>query len=151
MFHLLGVVGATVLACKFHGLLTGNIAPWIPIVDPTVLDFLSFLALLFGAFLLIRVVVVRLATSLTWSRFHWTAQGLGLLLGAIRGLWWSGLVLLMLLATGLPYVTQSIEQRSVISPKLLTVAQQGFAQVVEWTPGSRGHEVLIPSLHPHLR
>ena len=152
LFHLLGIVGATVLACKFHGLLTRGLAPWVPLIEPTVLDFVSFLALLtLSAFLLLRVVVVRLVTHVTWDRLHWTVRGLGVLVGGIRGLWWSGLGLWMLLATGMPYVTHSVTQRSLFSPKLLTVAQQSLTWVVDRTPGPGRHEVLIPSLTPRLR
>ena len=151
LFHFLGVVGATILACKFHPVLSGFISPWLSIVDPAVLDVASFLFLLLSAFALIRAVSVRLAAHITWERLNWIMQSLGLLIGGIRGLWWAGLGLLMLLATDLPYLAESIEQRSLVSPTLVMMTRQTLVRVVDWAPGPGTPDVLVPSLHPRIR
>jgi uncharacterized membrane protein required for colicin V production len=59
---------------------------WIdPAYAPVVVFWLIFLMMA----LALRVVLARLGDVIKWERLHWTIQGLGLILGGLRGLWWS--------------------------------------------------------------
>ncbi|MBI4322671.1 MAG: CvpA family protein [Candidatus Omnitrophica bacterium] len=149
LLHLVGIVGATIFACVFHGSVSRALASWVTVVGPALLDFGSFLALLaLGLAVFVQFGVRALAKSVTGNRLAWSVQGLGLLVGGVRGLWWAGLALLVFLATGGAYVARSIQERSVLSPPLLAVSRTTLAQLVSWTVGSRSEGPLIPTLSP---
>ncbi len=149
LLHLVGIVGATILACTFHGSVSRALASWVTVVGPTPLDFVSFLALLaLGLTVFVQLGVRMLAKSVTGNRLAWSVQGLGLLVGGVRGLWWAGLALLVLLSTGVPYIARSIQERSMLSPRLLAVSRTTLTQFVDWAVGSRIEGPLIPTLSP---
>lgn len=152
LLHLLGVVAATVLACAFHGPVSRTLALWVVVVSPATLDLVSFLGLLaLGLFVFVQLGVRALAKRVTWERLTWSVQGLGLLLGGVRGLWWAGLWLLVLLASGIPYLGRSIQERSIFSPHLLAFSRQTLTQAVGWSSGSIVEGPLIPTLTPRRR
>lgn len=152
LLHLVGVVAATVLACAFHSPVSRFLASWVVMVSPPTMEFVSFLGLLaLGLFVFVGLGARALAKRLTWDRLTWSVQGFGLLLGGARGVWWSGLWLLVLLGTGVPYLDQSIQERSLFSPRLLALSRATLTQVVDWSTGSRGEGPLIPTLEPHQR
>ena len=111
------------------------------------LPFFIFLILLLsgmvGVHLFLRKVVERF---LKWERLHWTVQGTGLTLGGIRGLWWAGLVMLVLLATGLPYLSDSVQERSTLGPRLVEVSTTVLTEVADRYPGHVGRTLLIPQM-----
>ena len=149
LLHLVGIVGATILACTFHGSVSRALALWVTVVDPNTLDFVSFLALLaLGLTVFVQLGVRTLAKGVTGNRLAWSVQGLGLLVGGVRGLWWAGLAFLVLLSTGVPYLARSIQERSLLSPRLVTVSRATLTQLVEWAVGSRMEGPLIPTLSP---
>ena len=123
-------------------------APWVSSVDHAILDGVSFLVLLVVSAVALRMVIVRLAAHMTWEGSNGIVQGLGLLMGGVRGLWWAGLGLLMLLATGVPYIAESIQQRSLFSPTLVTMFRRTLTRTVDVVPGPGTQDVLIPSLNP---
>ena len=152
LLHLVGIVGATILACTFHGSVSRALASWILVVGPNTLDFISFLALLaLGLAVFVQLGARTLAKSVTGNQLASSVQGLGLLLGGARGLWWAGLALLVLLSTGMPYLSRSIQERSLLSPRLVTVSRATLTQLVEWAVGSRMEGPLIPTLSPRER
>ena len=147
--HLVGIVGVTILACTFHSSVTRVLAPWVVVVDRDTLDFISFLALLaLGWVIVVQCGVRALAKSLAGNQSGLSVPGLGLLVGGARGLWWAGLALLVLLSTGVPYLARSIQERSLLSPRLVTVSRTTLARLVEWTAGARAEGPLIPPLPP---
>ncbi len=91
------------------------------------------------------MIVKRVAGVIKWERVHWLLQGMGLLLGGLRGLWWSGFLLIVLASSGFNGLRQSVEERSLIGPQLLPVARRSLEQVVERFPGAlpRGSD-LVP-------
>ena len=90
-----------------------------------------FLLLLFGVHLLIK----RVAQVIKWERLHWLIQGMGLMLGGLRGLWWSGFLLIVLASSGVIWVQQAVEERSLIGPSLLPVSRTILEQVGDRFPG----------------
>lgn len=143
--NLIGVVSVTALACNLHGTVAQWLAPWWGF-DPAALNFTVFVVLLLGGVVLVHLVLRRLSDLLKWERLHWTIQGVGLVLGGVRGLWWSGLTLLMLLSLGVPYLDTSVQQESVLGPHFVQVAQQSLEVVADRYPGRHAREVLIPQI-----
>ena len=142
LVSLLGVIGATVSAVVFHGLLAQWISPWWR-YDPHTLDFVCFLVILLVLTVLVRFVTKKLAEAITGKHLHWTIQGVGIALGGVRGLWWSGLVISLLLALGDPYFKASVSDRSVLAPHLGPVFVDTLERVVGWLPNSPSREALI--------
>lgn len=141
-----GLVSATVLACNYHEPLAKTLAPWW-LWSFNLLDFLAFLGLLaVGSWVLVRLVARTLSRVITWNAIHWTLQGLGIICGGIRGIWLVGVALALLLATGVPYLGQSIEERSLFAPRLLGLSQQSLEWVANRFPGHANRTVLIPPL-----
>jgi len=94
----------------------------------------------------------RLTEVIKWERLHWAIQGLGLMLGALRGLWWSGMILVVLTASGITYLQESVEQRSVLGSHFAQVARESIQRIADRFPGAslRG-PVLVPPLRPTAR
>ncbi|MBI3088415.1 MAG: CvpA family protein [Candidatus Omnitrophica bacterium] len=148
LFSLLAWVGATVLACRYYLPLAEWVSQWIRLEQP-VREFAAFLALFsVGSLILVRVVAHRLAVLLRWQSMNWVTGGFGLALGGLRGVWWVGIALLVLQATGWAYLGRSISERSVFGPRVMRVVFQSLGQVTRWMPGSPSPELLIPSLQP---
>ncbi len=145
VLSLVGLVSATAIACNFHGFLAQWLSRWWP-GDVATLDFLTFLLVFILLLLLVRVVIVKFAEALKWERLHWMIQGVGMVLGGVRGLWWMGLILLVLLSLGIPYFKGSIQDRSILGPRFVKVAQQVLEVVAQRFPGYTEHAVLIPAI-----
>jgi len=149
LLTVLGVVTATALASNFYGMITQRIAPWWA-GDQAILACMIFWALLGGAIVLFHAGIHRFLELLKWERLHWTMQSLGLLLGAVRGLWWSGLVVLVLGSLGSEYFTDSVHKRSVIGSRFAPIASQQMKRVVDRYPGSAGRGELVPAITVRL-
>lgn len=144
--YCFGVVTLTALVCNVHGTVARQLSAWWPLRQP-VLDVTTFLLLLAIGALGLRLIIRRLAAQVTGERLHWSIQNLGFVLGALRGLWWSGLILWLLIGIG-PYFSQSIEQHSLLGPKVLELSRQAIERTVSWYPGYTELGVLVPTLNP---
>ena len=143
---MVGIVSATALACNYTSPAANFIRPWWQF-NPGALEFTVFMILLLTSMIvLIGILAKKLTHWLRWDSLHWIAQGVGLLLGCLRGLWWSGLLILILLATNLTYFTNSIEERSVLGPHLAKVAKTTLEVVSNRYPGAINRKALIPPL-----
>jgi len=142
------LVTATILACTFHENVSRLIAPWFRQARLETVAYASFLALFALSFLVIVHLGVRLLVKrVMWERRTWPVQGLGLLFGAVRGVWAAGLILWLAVASGQPYLTRSIRERSLFGPSLMQVSGEAMRRVVGWTSGPvAGNQRLIPSL-----
>lgn len=81
-------------------------------------------------------LIVRKCTALlTHERVHWVVQGVGMILGSVRGLCWAGVMLLFVLSWNRPYLTSSIAERSLLGPHLVDVSRAGIRWVVDRAPG----------------
>lgn len=146
---LLGIIIATATASNFHGTLTTWLLPWWQF-DPAKLGLVCFLGLLLIGTLLTRVVVRRVSQAATGERLHWTIQAVGLVFGVTRGLWWAGLVTLLLISLGIPYLEESVQKRSVLGPRLTQAATSGLTTVADYFPGAGGRTTLVPAVVIHL-
>lgn len=132
--HLVGLVVATAASGNVAGTLIQWSVRWWR-YGPRALDILgsagAFLLLVLPTFLVIR----RCTSLLGRSRVPWFLQGLGLILGSVRGLWWAGVLLVFLLSTGQPYLTRSIAERSLVGGQLVQASRRGIRLVSDRLPG----------------
>ena len=146
MLSLAGAVSATALAINYARAIAQAASPWIWF-DQTVAGFVIFIGLFLILVAVVHIVIRRLTEIIKWERLHWAIQGLGLVLGALRGLWWSGVILVVLVSSGVTYLQESVETRSVLGPRLARVARENLERVADRFPGAalRG-PVLVPPL-----
>jgi len=141
---LVGLISATALACNYHEWLAQTLAPWWRF-EFALLDILSFLVLLIGGvFLLVGGVARILSRLIVRAQGGGIARVLGMVAGALRGLWSAGVVLLILLASGRPYLARSIEERSILGPRLVRLSQHSVEWVANRYPGRANRTLLIP-------
>ena len=151
ILSLAGAVCATIFTINFSNLVTQRVSPWLWF-NQTIAGFVIFVALFLMLIYVVHVVMKRLTEIIKWERLHWAIQGLGLMIGALRGLWWCGVILTVLTLSGVTYLQESVEQRSVLGPQLAQLARVQLEQVADRFPGAalRGL-VLIPPMKPTAR
>ena len=144
LLRLTGVVVVTVLVVNYASVVESWLRPWLRInaAASTVLVF-------WGCFFLSMFIMNRLlgyaSQAITWERSHWLTQGIGLVLGTLRGLWWSGLILLVLSSSGVTYLQESVEERSLVGPGLLAISRETLEQLSDRFPGGQNRgPILIP-------
>lgn len=147
LLYAVGTVALTVLSVAYWEKLAGWLQPWVAFPYHLV-GVLAFVVLFLTLWVMIRVAVRSFTQIIKWERLHWLLQTIGLILGAARGLWWSGFLLLILSSSGFVYLRQSVEERSLASPKLVEVSRQTMAQLLELVPGASRDTILIPSIIP---
>ena len=148
ILSLAGAISVTILTINYASLVTRWLSPWVWF-DATVARFIIFIGLFLILIFGIHLVIRRLTEVIKWERLHWAIQGLGLMLGALRGLWWSGVILMVLTSSGVTYLRESVEQRSVLGPQLAQMAQKSLERIADQFPGaSHRGPVLIPPMKP---
>ena len=145
LLNLAGAVSVTVVSVNYAGLVTSVVRPWVSWADPTIAAFVIFVALFFGLLVAVHRLVKFLTAFIKWERLHWFIQGIGIALGALRGLWWSGFLLLVFVSSGVTYLKASVEERSIFGPRLVDLSRESLERVANQFPGAehRG-ETLVP-------
>lgn len=147
LLHVVGVVCVTVLDINYGPAAAQWVQRWIPVRPSVVAVTVFWLLFLIG--ILIKQVLIRQITNvIRWERLHWAIQSLGLLLGGMRGLWWTGVILVAFASSGMPYLQRSVEQRSVIGPTVLPIARGALVSIADQCPGAGQR---APELFPSLR
>ncbi len=147
LLNLVAAVSATALTINYSGALTHGLQAWFSWVNPTLFVFLVFVGLLLTSIIATHYLVRFLAGLVKWERLNWVFEVIGLLMGGIRGLWWSGLILLMLASSGVGYLRASVEERSVIGPQLLPKSREGFEWASDRFPGAQYRaKTLVPPM-----
>ena len=141
-----GLVSVTALCINYAGFVTAWLRPWIGWADPTITSFLVFWGLFFGSLFLVHLLIKFLTTFIKWEKMHWFLQGIGITLGGLRGLWWSGVVVIAFVSSGFTYLRTSVEERSLVGPRLLSISREWFERVADGFPGAeyRGKPILPP-------
>ena len=146
--NLISAVAITALTINLAEPAAGFLRAWLPLSPPavTVLAFWGlFLTLWFAA----RAIRKRVADVIKWERFNWFIQGMGLLLGGLRGLWWAGFLLLALTASGYSFLNESVNKQSVLAPRLLNAFHVSLEEASHRLPGARFKgEHPVPPLRP---
>ena len=149
--NLLGLMCITALTMNYAGALALWLQPWLPL-DPTVTAFVVFWALFVMLLIAKKMALKSLVGLVKWEQFHWAIQTVGMVLGALRGLWWAAVLLVALSGSGLLYLQRSVEEQSILGPRLLERSRQALAVVANQFPGAEARgEALIPPARPLSR
>lgn len=143
LLTLAGVVAATAITINYYEAVAGwlRLGMWFGPQAGTFLTFwLLFLTLMFVVYL-VRGLIGEI---LRWERLHWSVQGLGMILGGVRGLWWTGLTLLVMTSSGFDYLKRSVTEESLFGPRLVGLSARAIAQVANWCPGAGQRKQLTP-------
>ena len=148
LLNVVGAVAVTAFTVNFAPVVAGWLRSLVWF-SPPIAAVLGFWLVFFGLWFCVRVMRKRLADVIKWDRLHWVIQILGLSLGALRGLWWSGFILLTLSSSGYAVLQDSVEQRSLTGSRVVTAFHARLEQVADRFPGAehRG-SVLVPPIQP---
>ena len=146
LLTLVGAVVITVVAVVFWRPVASWIGPWLWLSRPVV-GVLVFWGLVLGCWFGVRQLRAIAGRLLAWQNFHWANQGVGACVGGVRGFWWAGFVLVVLVSSGYPFLEEAVTKRSVLGPRILRVFRPCLDQVAGFMPGatSRGG-TLMPSV-----
>jgi len=148
VLNLLGAVVVTAIAINYSPIAENWLRPWIQ-ANPTVLSFVIFWAFFLMVWVAAKFLLRRASDLIRWERFHWAIQGLGLVLGGARGLWWAGLLLVAFTTSGFVYLRQSVIEQSVFGSRLLEPSRHVLEQTTAYFPGAQlRRPSLIPSVRP---
>ena len=149
LLSLIGAVAITSLTLNYAEVASGWVKSWVQ-AGPSLMHVGVFWAFFLIVSLAVRIVLRRAADVIKWERLHWAVQGLGLVLGGLRGLWWSGFLLVVLSSSGVAFLRQSVEERSMFGPRLLHVAREGLVRAADRFPGAagRGPDLVPPLIRP---
>ena len=148
LLYLLGAIAVIFLTINYWGFAAGTLRSWVGF-PPNLLGPVVFWAFFLMIWVVIRIMLRSLTGLMKWERLHWVIQSIGLVLGGVRGLWWSGFLLLVFATSGFVYLQQSVEERSVFGPRVLAASRTCLEQLSDRFPGGtlRG-AVLIPPVIP---
>lgn len=143
---MVSAVSATVITVNSAATLWQTIEPWMPL-HGQLGAFFHFWLLFALCVFLIRFLMHRLLVAVKGEKLHWLGQSFGLALGLLRGAWWVAFSLVALVATGIPYLQKSTQERSLIASRLVEPSRYLITNIADRFPGAveRG-DVLIPSL-----
>ena len=137
----------TVLTVNYWPKAMAWLRGWVAL-QPNVLAPLVFWLGFLAVWTIVRFLVRRLADFMKWDRLHWILQSAGLVLGGLRGAWWAGLITLTLATSGFERLRTSVEERSVLGPRLTQLFRTAVIAVSDRTPGAADR---APQLVPPLR
>ena len=151
LLNLIGVVSMTSLSINYSPTLSRWLEPWLR-VNPILAASLVFWGLFVVLLLSVQVVLKYLTEIVKWERLHWLIQSFGAILGGLRGIWWSGFIVLALSSSGWPYLRESVESHSVLGPRLVSLARVNLERVADFFPGAQDHgKALIPPARAEAR
>ena len=135
------VVSAATL--NYAGVVAGWARPWL--FNDWRSDAVVY-ALIFLTLLLIFHEIVRSITQrVPMQASNWIVHGGGLIVGAVRGLWWASIVLIVVAGTGIPYFRGAVRERSITGTKFFEASRQVIVQATNYFPGSENRRSdLIP-------
>ena len=142
---LLGAIFITALVVNYSGSVMTVLEPWLRI-DFVLSTFLIFWCCFGIALLLLHQVLKVLSRIATWERLNIITQLIGMVVGGLRGAWWSGVILMAFSGSGIPYLQKSVEDRSVTAPYIMPPMRAVLEQMVEALPGESRHGTLFPPL-----
>ncbi len=147
LLSLAGALVVTSLTINWWHALAKRLAPYLW-VGAEFATFLVFLGLVLFGILAVHLVVRKVSEVIKWERLHWTIQGLGMLAGGLRGLWWAGFLCVLLAHSGFDYLQRSVKNESILGPRALELAAEHIARVADLFPGTGARG---PSLVPPIR
>lgn len=139
------LISITVLTINFGEAISRGIREQAA-VDPVLVTYIIFWAFFLSLIVMARAVFRRLTAIIgKWEPIHWMIRWIGMLIGAGRGLWWAGVVLVALTSSGFVYLRDSVETRSLLGSRMVGVARQTLEHVADYFPGAtQRSEHLMP-------
>lgn len=135
LLSLAGALTVTSLCINWWQPASTWLAPYLW-VDQKLATFITFIGLALVGLFLVHIGIRKLAEVMKWERLHWGVQGLGMLVGALRGLWWVGFLCVMLAGSGFDYLRRSVEAESILGPRVLELAAEHLDRVADLYPGA---------------
>ena len=149
LVHCIGAVCVTALSVNYAGFLAHWLTPWIAWANPAIATSLLFWVLFLLALFAVHRIIRALATVIKWEQVHWFLQGMAIVLGSARGLWWAGFFLVVFVSSGVDYFRASVEERSVLGPRLVVISRETLERVTEQFPGAAYRaKNLVPPMKP---
>ena len=146
LLNVLGVVGVTALAVNYWPQAMAWVRAYVAL-SPTLVAVAVFWGLFVILLVGMHVVLRRITHVIKWERLHVAVQGLGLVLGGLRGVWWAGFLALVLSSSGIGPLQQSVEERSLLGPRLVDVSRTTLEDITSRFPdASVRHESFIPPI-----
>ena len=141
-------ISVTCLTVNYAPLVTQWLEPWLGGSSPLnelFLFWVIFLSLILAG----HWGITRILQDIKWERVNWFVQGIGAVVGGLRGLWWSAFVLIVLSSSGFIYLDQSVEQESVFGRRFLSSSGEMLTRFTDRFPGSKYREVtFVPPIKP---
>jgi uncharacterized membrane protein required for colicin V production len=115
-------------------------------LNPVVMTCIVFWGFFLSLILIARAIFRRLTAILgKWEPIHWMLRWVGMLIGAGRGLWWAGFLLIALTTSGFTYLQESVEVRSLLGSRMIGIARHTLERVADYVPGAtQRSEQLMP-------
>ena len=145
LIDLIGLVSITALTVNYGEAISRSLRSQLAF-DGAIVTFVVFWGFFLSLVLVARVVFRRLTAIIgKWEPIHWMIRWIGFLIGATRGLWWAGFLLVALSSSGLAYLQKSVDTRSLLGSRMINVSRQTLERVTEYFPGaSQRSEAFIP-------
>lgn len=137
LLNLAAAVIGTSIAVNYSGWLAGRVVLLVPWSKPMLLRYVLFWVVLCCMLLIAHLGIRWMGRFIKWERVHWVIQGTGGALGAVRGMWWSALILVALSSSGFPYLLSSVEERSVVGIRLAGAARRILERTADRFPGAQ--------------
>ena len=145
LLDLIGLVSITALTINYGEVISRSLRSQLAL-DPAIVIFVMFWGFFLSLILIVRVFFRRLTTIIgKWEPIHWMIRWIGFIIGASRGLWWAGFLLVALTSSGVVYLQESVETRSLLGSRMIGISRQTLEQVADYFPGaSQRSETLMP-------
>ncbi len=147
ILRLGGAIGTVALAINYAAAAVSQwplLAEWGERGAGAVTVFWGLLSVLFVCVQFLMRLIVRLIKP---PASHWSLRAVGLLVGSVHGLWWSGVLLVALSSSGAVYLRNSVEERSILGRRLRPPSEMCLRWVADRLPGAAGRgDQLIPRL-----
>ena len=145
--NLLVAVSITLVTINYSSFAIAWVGQWLDWKNQTLKVFLIYWLFFLSLVLVGRWLLILIAGVIKWERVLGVFGAIGVILGALRGLWWSGLIVVTLASSGIQYAIDSVEDRSIAGPHLLKAASQAFTQASDWFPGAEHRtKTLVPPI-----
>ena len=147
LLSLTGAICATAGTINYAGMVGQWLSQWLPF-EALLTMVVSFWVLFLIVVMITRLITKYVASFIKWERLHWVLEVVGMLVGALRGFWWAGILLVAFSSSGIPFLRRSVEERSVLSPYLLNVSYENLEYATNHFPGAelKQPETLFPPL-----
>lgn len=145
-----GLISITALTVNFAEAISRGMQSQVAL-HPIVFTYVVFWVFFLSLIVIARVIFRRLTAIIgKWEPIHWMIRWVGLLIGAGRGLWWAGFVLIALTSSGFVYLRESVETRSLLGSRMIDVSRQTLERVADYFPGAaqRSEHLMPPAIVP---